>query len=97
MRRQKDVEARWTKKYGNSFSGYKLSACDDKRYKLFRTIKIGTASEHDTLHFEAVIDTSNTSRDIYADKGPTLHMNWKAAAYNLHRFAYLKEVGIVAF
>ncbi|WP_217430671.1 hypothetical protein [Duganella vulcania] len=38
----------------------------DKRYKLIRKIKISTASEHDTLHFEAVIDPANTSRDIYA-------------------------------
>lgn len=27
----------------------------------------------------------------------TLHLNWKAAAYNLRRFAYFKEAGIVAF
>jgi hypothetical protein len=27
----------------------------------------------------------------------TLHLNWKSAAYNLQRFSYLKEAGIVAF
>lgn len=27
----------------------------------------------------------------------TLHLNWKAATYNLRRFVYLKEVGVVAF
>lgn len=164
-RRQKDIAARWTKKHNKSYFGYKLSACADKRYKLIRKIKISTASEHETLHFEAVIDPSNTSRDIYADKGylnserearlksqgwrmhvqrkgnkdkplseaqerrtrriasprarvehvfaglaqlggktlrsiglarATLHLNWKAATYNLRRFAYLKEAGIVA-
>jgi len=68
-RRQKDIEARWTKKYGKSYFGYKLSANADKRYKVIRKIKISTASEHDTLHFEEVIDPANTSRDIYADKG----------------------------
>ena len=68
-RRQKDVAARWTKKHGKSYFGYKLSASADKRYKLIRKIKIRTASEHDTLLFEAVIDPSNTSGDIYADKG----------------------------
>ncbi|CAN7549395.1 IS5 family transposase [Duganella sp. LjRoot269] len=165
-RRQKDIDARWTKKHGKSYFGYKLSANADKRYKLIRRIKISTASEHDTLHFEAVIDPGNTSRDIYADKGyvdgerearlkgqgwrmhiqrkgskdrplseaqerrnkriakprarvehvfaglaqlggkvlrsiglarATLHLNWKAAAYNLQRFSYLKEAKIVAF
>src|SRR5438045_5558757 len=68
-RRQKDIDARWTKKHSKSYFGYKLSANADKRYKLIRKIKISTASEHDTLHFEEVIDPDNTSRDIYADKG----------------------------
>jgi transposase, IS5 family len=34
QRRQKDVDSRWTKKHGNSYSGYKVSANADKRYKL---------------------------------------------------------------
>jgi IS5 family transposase len=63
------IEARWTGKHGKSYFGYKLSANADKRYKLIRKIKISTASAHDTLHLEAVIDPGNTSRDIYADKG----------------------------
>lgn len=28
-----------------------------------------STSEHDTLHFEDVLDPCNTSRDVYADKG----------------------------
>lgn len=68
-RRQKDTDARWTKKHSKSFFGYKLSASADKRYKLIRKIKVCTASEHDTLHFEDVLDPCNTSRDVYADKG----------------------------
>jgi IS5 family transposase len=72
-RRQKDLDARWTKKHGKSYFGYKLSANVDKRCKLIRKIKISTASEHDTLHFEDVLDPANTSRDIYADKGYVNH------------------------
>jgi transposase, IS5 family len=68
-RRQKDLDARWTKKHGKSYFGYKLSANVDKRCKLIRKIKISTASEHDTLHFEDALGPANTSRDIYADKG----------------------------
>ncbi len=34
-----------------------------------RKIKVSTASEHDTLHFEDVLDPSNTNRNILADKG----------------------------
>jgi IS5 family transposase len=165
-RRQKDTDARWTKKHGKSYFGYKLSANADKRYKLIRKIKVSTSSEHDTLHFKDVLDPSNTSRDLYADKGyvdgerearltgqgwrmhiqrkgtkdkaisatqeqrnkriaktrarvehifagltqmgdkvvrsiglarATLHLNWKAAAYNLRRLCYLTEARVVAF
>ncbi|HEX7988397.1 MAG TPA: IS5 family transposase [Duganella sp.] len=59
-RRQEDTDARWTKKHGKSYFGYKLSANADKRYKLIRKIKISTASEHDTLHFEEVLDPDNS-------------------------------------
>lgn len=68
-RRQKDTDARWTKKHGKSYFGYKLSVNADKRYKLIRKIKVSTSSEHDTLHLEDVLDPGNTSRDLYADKG----------------------------
>lgn len=68
-RRQKDTDARWTKKHGKSYFGYKVSANADKRYKLVRKIKVSTASEHDTTHFEDVLDPANTNRNILADKG----------------------------
>ena len=69
QRRQKDVDARWTKKHSKSHFGYKLSINADKRYKLIRQVKVSTASEHDTLHLEDVLDPANTAREIYADKG----------------------------
>ena len=68
-RRQKDVQARWTKKHGKSYFGYKLSSSVDRRHKLIRRVLVSTASENDTLHFEGVLDCGNTSRDVYADKG----------------------------
>ncbi|MGH8856382.1 MAG: transposase [Telluria sp.] len=63
------MDARWTKKHGKSYFGYKVSANADKRYKLVRKIKVSTASEHDTNHFEDVLDPANTNRNILADKG----------------------------
>lgn len=68
-RRQKDLDATWTKKHGKSHYGYKLSVNVDKRYKLIRKLKTDTASTHDSQHFEALLDATNTSRDVYADKG----------------------------
>ncbi len=68
-RRQKDGDATWTKKHGKSHFGYKLSVNVDRKYKVIRKIETGTASTHDSQHFEAVIDPANTSRDVYADRG----------------------------
>lgn len=68
-RRQKDTDATWTKKHGRSHFGYKLSVNVDKKYKVIRKIETGTASTHDSQHFDAVLDEHNTSRDVYADRG----------------------------
>lgn len=68
-RRQKDTDACWTKKHGKSHFGYKMSASVDRRYKLLRKIKVSSANEHDTKHFEDVLDGDNRCRDVYADRG----------------------------
>ena len=67
-RRQKDLDATWTCKHGKRHHGYKLTVNVDKRYKLIRKLETGTASTHDSRHFEAVIDPANTSSDVYADR-----------------------------
>jgi IS5 family transposase len=41
----------------------------DKRYKLIRKLKVSTASENDTNHFEDVLVPANTSCAVLADKG----------------------------
>ncbi len=63
-RRQKDIDATWTKKHGKSTFGYKLSINVDKKYKIIRKIETDTASTHDSQHFDNVFDTENTSRDV---------------------------------
>lgn len=68
-RRQKDLDATWTKKHGKSHFGYKLSVNVGKRHKFIRRIVTDTASTHDSQHFEAIMDSANTSRDVYADRG----------------------------
>ena len=68
-RRQKDLDATHTKKHGKSYHGYKLSISVDVKHKFIRKIATGTASEHDSRHFDEVLDAHNTSRDVYADKG----------------------------
>ncbi len=41
----------------------------DRKYKMIRKIETGTASTHDSQHFDAVLDEFNTSREVYADRG----------------------------
>jgi transposase, IS5 family len=65
---QKDTEATWTKKHGKSTFGYKLSVNVDNKYKVIREIETGTASVHDSQHMEDILDQTNTSRALYADK-----------------------------
>ena len=68
-RRQKDIDASWTKKHGKSYFDYKLSINVDKKYKCIRKHETDTASTHDSQHFDKVFDTGNMSRDVYADRG----------------------------
>ena len=55
-RRQKDLEATWTKKHGKSTHGFKLSISVDRKHKLIRKWVMDTASVHDSQHFDAVLD-----------------------------------------
>ena len=68
-RAQKDLDARWTKKHGKSYFGYKAHVNADVRHKLVRTHAVTDAAVHDTNHFEDLLDPSNTSREVSADKG----------------------------
>lgn len=68
-RRQKDLEATWTKKHGKSSHGFKLSISVDRKHKLIRKWVTDTASVHDSQHFDAVVDDWNTSAEVYADRG----------------------------
>jgi IS5 family transposase len=65
--RQKDVDARWTKKGGRSYFGYKNHMCVDVKHKLIRGYEVTDASVHDSRVFEDLLDEGNTSRDVWAD------------------------------
>lgn len=65
--RQKDMDARWTKKGGRSYFGYKNHMCVDVKHKLIRGYEVTDASVHDSRVFEELLDAGNTSRDVWAD------------------------------
>jgi IS5 family transposase len=66
-RRQKDRDARWTKKHGRSHYGYKNHLSIDRRHKLVRRYTVTDAARHDSQEFDAVLDRANTGRDVWGD------------------------------
>jgi IS5 family transposase len=65
--RQKDKDARWTKKHGKSFFGYKNHVNADARHKLIRQYEVTDGSVHYSQKFDGLVNQSNTARDVYAD------------------------------
>jgi IS5 family transposase len=65
--RQKDRDARWTKKHGKSFFGYKNHVNADAKHKLIRRYEVTDAAVHDSQPLDALLIKGNTSRDVFAD------------------------------
>jgi transposase, IS5 family len=81
--RQKDKYARWTKKHGKSFYGYKNHVNADARHKLIRQYDVTDASVHDSRTFDGLLNQANTSADVYADSEPrTCHCPKSSCAMN---------------
>jgi IS5 family transposase len=66
-KRQKDTDARWTKKNGQNHYGYKNHINIDVKHKLIRDYEVTPASVHDSQIFEELLDEANSSRDVWAD------------------------------
>ena len=66
-KRQKDTDARWTKKNGQNYYGYKSHIDVDVKHKLIRDYEVTPASVHNSQVFEDLLDEDNSSRDVWAD------------------------------
>ena len=70
-RRQKDVDARWTKKNEEKHYGYKNHVNADAAHKLVQGYAVSNAAVHDSQVFEALldqtIDAEGGKRAVYAD------------------------------
>jgi transposase, IS5 family len=64
-RRQKDTDARWTKKGGKSHYGYKNHVNVDNAHNLVRKYCVTDASVHDSQALGDVLDRGNTSRKLW--------------------------------
>jgi transposase, IS5 family len=65
--RQKDTDARWLRKNGKNYYGYKNHINVDVKNKLIRGYAVTDASVHDSQVFDDLLQEDNRSRDVYAD------------------------------
>ena len=88
--RQKDRDARWTKKHGRSFFGYKNHVNADAKHKLIRHYAVTDAAVHDSQELDGLLDKGNTCNDVFADsayRSAKIESKLRASGYNsqIHR------------
>ena len=86
-RRQKDSDARWTKKHGKSYYGYKNHISVDAEHKLIRKYVATPANVHDSQAFDEVIDVENADPQLWADcayRSEETEQALEAAGYESH-------------
>ena len=66
-RRQKDTDARWTKKHGKSHYGYKNHVSIDRRHKRIRRYRVTDAAVHDSQGVDELLTSDNTASGVWAD------------------------------
>jgi len=64
---QKDVDARWTKKNGKSYYGYKDHIKIDSKSKLIDTYTVTDASVHDSQEMENLLEEKDKEQGLHAD------------------------------
>ena len=65
--RQKDTDARWTKKHGRQHYGYKNHVDVDVRHKLIRKWRVTPANTHDSQAFGELLDPANAGAGVWGD------------------------------
>ena len=68
---QKDTDARWTKKNGVSFYGYKNHVKADTKTKLILDYAVTDASVHDSQALENLLNEKDKAQELYADSAYT--------------------------
>ena len=66
--RQKDRDARRTRKHGRSFFGYKNHVNADAKHRLIRHYAVTDAAVHDSQELHALLHKRNTRHDAFADR-----------------------------
>ena len=68
--RQKDKDARWTKKHEKSFFGYKNHVNVDRTHKLIRRYAVTDAAVHDSRKLNGLLHQGNTPRKTCSETAP---------------------------
>jgi IS5 family transposase len=68
---QKDIDARWTKKNGVSFYGYKNHVKCDQKSKLITSYTVTDASVHDSQPAKGLLNKEDEGQPFYADSAYT--------------------------
>lgn len=70
-KKHKDIDARWTKKNGETFYGYKNHAKVDTKSKFINTYTITDASVHDSQALEDLLTEKDKDQVLHADSAYT--------------------------
>jgi IS5 family transposase len=70
-KKHKDIDARWTKKNGEKYFGYKNHAKVDSRSKFIKKFAVTDASVHDSQPLDDLLDKSDKGQPLYADSAYT--------------------------
>jgi len=70
-KRQKDINARWTKKNNSTFYGYKNHVKSDTKTKLIEKFEVTDASVHDSQPVEGLLTEKDEGQPFYADSAYT--------------------------
>jgi len=70
-KKHKDIDARWTKKNGEKYFGYKNHAKLDSRGKFIKKFAVTDASVHDSQALCDLLDKSDKGQSLYADSAYT--------------------------
>ena len=70
-KRQKDTDARWTKKNNENHYGYKNHAKVDNKHKLIDTYTTTDAAVHDSQALDDLLDEKDQGQDLWADSAYT--------------------------
>jgi len=65
--RQKDTDARWTKKHGESHYGYKNHVKVDAKSKIIKNYVVTSAEVHDSQALPELLDAADRGQPLYGD------------------------------